>query len=278
LERDLGSGIDLGRNYRYVSSDDFRGEIGRTYTLYVELADGTKVVSTPELISPPIPIGELIVDYVIDETLGQGKTVLPDDKWIVKATLDARDASDEDVYLTWRHRGTFSLQANPELYCDFRDCGSPGVCIPGCCSQCWVVEYGQTLINTSSSSSQRLSENDLTVASIPIIGMRTISVYHLDLYQYRISSDVYDFFEALNQQLTNQGSVFDPPPYDENSNLTYEDGRDEPILGYFWAAGATHEVLNISPTTVTRQYNYFFPDDCQKVPGAGTKKPDYYPY
>jgi hypothetical protein len=114
------------------------------------------------------------------------------------------------------------------------------------------------------------------VATIPIIAMRAESVYHLDLFQYRITSDVYNFYEALNQQLTNQGSIFDPPPYDEKSNLTYADGRDEPILGYFWAAGATHELLTISPTTVTRQYNYFFPDDCQKVPGASTEKPEYY--
>ncbi len=277
LERDLGpNDLDLASNYRYVSSDGFQGQVGRTYTLHVELADGTSVISTPQLLRPSIPIGELNATYVIEETLSESGTPLPDDKWIVRAVLDQAGMPDEEAYLTWRHRGTFRISSNPELYCDYHDCSDPRVCIPLCCEECWVVEYGQSLINTSATTLESLSENSLIVANIPIIDMRTESVYHLDLYQYRIASDVYDFYEALNAQLTNQGSIFDPPPYGEKSNLTYADDRDEPILGYFWAAGVTHEVLTISPTTVTRKYNYFFPDDCQKVPGATTEKPEYY--
>lgn len=277
LERDLGpNSLDLARNFRYVSSSGFRGEVGRTYTLHVELADGTKVVSSPQLLEASIPVGEVTAAYVIDETLSESGTEIADDKWIVEATLDQSGAPSEDTYLTWRHRGTFRISSNPEQYCDYNDCfGS--VCIPDCCDECWVVEYGQSLTNTSATTVEGLSGNRLTVATIPIISMRTESIYHLDLFQYRIASDVYDFYEALNGQLTNQGSIFDPPPYSEESNLTFEDGRDELILGYFWAAGAAHEVLTISPTTVTRQYNYFFPDDCQKVPGASTEKPEYYP-
>ncbi|MEQ9301926.1 MAG: DUF4249 domain-containing protein [Cyclobacteriaceae bacterium] len=277
LVRDLGpTNLDLAQNFRYVSSSGFQGQVGRTYTLHVELSDGTKVVSSPQLLEASIPVGEVTATYVVDETLSESGTEIPDDKWIVEATLDQSGESSEDNYLTWRHRGTFRISTNPELYCDYNDCSAPGVCVPACCDECWVVEYGQSLTNTSAATLESLSENRLTVATIPIIAMRTESIYHLDLFQYRIASDVYDFYEALNGQLTNQGSIFDPPPYSEESNLTYEDGRDEPILGYFWVAGAAHEVLTISPTTVTRQYNYFFPNDCQRVPGASTEKPEYY--
>lgn len=277
LERDLGpNDLDLASNYRYVSSAGFQGQVGRTYTLHVELANGTTVTSSPQLLEAGIPVGEITATYVIDETLSESGTSLPDDKWIVRAALDQSGTTDKDTYLTWRHRGTFRITANPEQYCDFNDCSDPRACIPLCCAECWVTEYGQTLVNTSATELESLSENGLTVATIPIIPMRTESIYHLDLYQYRIASDVFDFYEALNGQLSNQGSIFDPPPYNVASNLTYADGRDEPILGYFWAAGASHEVLTISPTTVTRQYNYFFPNDCQQVPGASSEKPDYY--
>lgn len=277
LERDLGpNDLDLARNYRYVSNDDFSGEIGRTYTLHVELADGSKVTSAPQLLQASIPIDDIQATYVIDQTLSEAGTEVPDDKWLVEASLDQTSVQDEEVYLTWRHKGTFRIMTNPELYCDYNDCSDPRVCIPTCCNECWVVEYGQTLLNTSATTLNNLSDNALTVATIPIEAIRTESTYHLDLYQYRIASDVYDFYESLNQQLTNQGSIFDPPPYNETSNIFYDDRRDEMVLGYFWAAGVAHEVLTISPTTVTRQYTYFFPDDCQKVPGSSIEKPAYY--
>ncbi len=276
LEEQLGpNDLDLAQNYRYISDPGFNAQVGRSYTVHVELEDGSKVTSTPQLVRPAIPIGTLEADYVVDETIGQGGSSIPSDRWIVRASLTSSDDMD-DPYLTWRHRGTFRITTNPELFCDFRDCSTPGICIPDCCDQCWVVEYGQTVINTDATTVEGIGKNKLAVATIPVEAMRTESVYHLDLYQYRIPAEVYDFFEAINGQLTNQGSIFDPPPHDESSNLTYDDGRDEPILGCFWAAGATHEVLTISPTTVTRQYTFFFPDDCQRVPGASTNKPEYY--
>lgn len=277
LERDLGpNNLDLARNYRYVSGEEFRGVAGRSYTLHVKLADGTDIISTPQLLRPAIPIGELEATYVTDQAINEAGTEVPRDRWIVSATLDPSPTDGDERYLTWRYRGTFRIQTNPELFCDFRDCGTPGICIPQCCDQCWVTEYGQTLISTSAAQVNNLGDQGLVVATIPIADRHTESVYHLDLYQYRIAREVYEFYESLDQQLTNQGSIFDPPPYDEPSNLTYADSRDEPILGYFWAGGVAHEVLTISPGTITRQYNYFFPDDCQRVPGATTEKPDYY--
>ncbi|MEM8894441.1 MAG: DUF4249 family protein [Bacteroidota bacterium] len=268
--------LDLTRGYRYISDPTFSAVVGRSYTVHVELADGTLVSSTPELAEAAIPINSIETTYVVDETLGEGSSTIPDDKWIVQAQLQSNQVTG-DPHLTWRHKGTFLIRTNPEQFCDFTDCSSVS-CIPSCCNECWVVEYGQSLVNTDASTVEGLSENYLTVATIPIEAMKTLSIYHLDLYQYRISDKTYDFFEALSDQLTNQGSIFDPPPHDEPSNLSYDDGRDEPILGFFWAAGAIHEVVTISPTIVTRQYNYFFPDDCQRVPGASTNRPEYYVY
>lgn len=275
LDGDLGSvsTLDLQTNYRYVSREDFTGIPGRTYTLFVELADGRVIESDPQLLKPAKAIKGISYEYLTNEVVNNLGNPAFRDVWEVKVLLE--DLVPEN-YLTWRYRGTYYVETNPELYCDYRPCG-PGTCIPQCCSECWVTEYGQNIQNFSPGTSFKTT-NEVLAATIPIEDQRTTSIYLLDLYQFHVDQKVFSYFESIDNQLTNQGSIFDPPPYSVASNLRFTDGSGEKILGYFWAGGVAHKTLEISPTSVTRQYNFFYPNDCQTIPGASTEKPDRYPF
>ncbi len=275
LDGSLGSGstLDLQTNYRYASRDGFVGIPGLTYTLHVELSDGRTIISDPQVLKAAKPVKAISYDYLSNEAINNLGNPTFQDSWEVKVLLDELVTEN---YLTWRYRGTFYVRTNPELFCDYNDCSTP-ICVPQCCSECWVTEYGEQIQLFSPGNSFETS-NEVVAAVIPVEDQRTTSIYLLDLYQYHIDQQVFAYFESINNQLSNQGSIFDPPPYSVASNLRFAGGGENKVLGYFWAGGASHHTLEISPTSVTRQYTFFYPNDCQTIPGASTEKPDRYPF
>ncbi|WP_187696518.1 DUF4249 family protein [Xanthovirga aplysinae] len=65
LEDDLGNRILLEpykTNY-YATPKDFRGKIGRTYTLNIKLADGRKYSSLPQKLEPSMDLLRIKVDH-----------------------------------------------------------------------------------------------------------------------------------------------------------------------------------------------------------------------
>ena len=53
------------------------------------------------------------------------------------------------------------------------------------------------------------------------------------IYQYRINEDTYNYYEKMNQQLDNEGKIFDPIYIQLDGNITCETDPDKKVLGNF---------------------------------------------
>jgi hypothetical protein len=85
--------------------------------------------------------------------------------------------------------------------------------------------------------------------------------YLIHIHQYSLTEEAYRFWDALKQQSTNVGSVFDPQSARIKGNLFYIDDTQEPVLGYFGASAHSfdYQYMNFN-AGIAPQYprNYEF--------------------
>lgn len=267
-------------NFRYEAIDpSTRGEIGRAYTLFVELEDGASYQSAPQTLVASPPIGNAYAEYERGRSINELGNEQNEHFWNV--FVETPVGQGDDVFLSWRHRGVYEVETFPEEYCDppSVDC-NPGIAHPrevppSCCKYCYVTEYGAEF-NTSTSADIPGNQIQKQIASIPITYDKVYNYYLLEIYQLSVSKEVYDYLDLLNQQITGQGSIFDPTPATIEGNIS-NSSNGEKALGMFYAAGVTTSQLNLNRSGISAQFTPTrFANDCRLVNNSTDEAPDNY--
>ncbi|MEQ8715304.1 MAG: DUF4249 family protein [Cyclobacteriaceae bacterium] len=267
-------------NFRYEAIDQStRGEIGRTYTLFVELEDGATYQSAPQTLAASPPISNSYAEYERGRSINELGNEQNEHFWNV--FVETPVGQGDDVFLSWRHRGVYEVETFPEEYCDppSVDC-NPGIAHPrevppSCCKYCYVTEYGAEF-NTSTSADIPGNQIQKQIASIPITYDKVYNYYLLEIYQLSVSQEVYDYLDLLNQQITGQGSIFDPTPATIEGNIS-NSSNGEKALGMFYAAGVTTSQLNLNRSGISAQFTPTrFANDCRLVNNSTDEAPDNY--
>jgi hypothetical protein len=63
--------------------------------------------------------------------------------------------------------------------------------------------------------------------------------YLIQVYQYSLTEEAFNFLGKINEQGTHVGSIFDRIPSRIKGNCYYPDGRDNTVYGYFGASAVT---------------------------------------
>ncbi|MEM8894142.1 MAG: DUF4249 family protein [Bacteroidota bacterium] len=267
-------------NFRYEAIDkSIRGEIGQTYTLFVELKDGTIYQSTTQTLTASPPIGNAYAEYEKGRSINELGNEQNEHHWNV--FVETPVGQDNDVFLSWRYRGVYEIETFPEEYCDPPevDC-NPGVAHPrevppSCCKYCYVTEYGAEF-NTSTSADIPNDQIQKQIASIPITYDKLYNYYMLDVYQLSVSEEVYNYLEVLDQQITGQGTIFDPTPATIQGNISSTSDGDK-ALGMFYAAGVTSSRLNLNRAGISAQFTPTrLTNDCRLVTNSTAEAPEEY--
>ncbi|MEM8894141.1 MAG: DUF4249 family protein [Bacteroidota bacterium] len=264
-------------NYRYQTVDkSFRGQVGTTYTLKIMLPNGRYYTSTPQLLKASSPIKNAYAEYVNLKRVNALGNEENDPKWNI--FIEPEKSEENDVHLTWRYKGVYEFETFPEEYCDQpdNDCdpgpAHPRVVPPGCCKYCYVTEYGQNIPTSSLQSATRKK-----VASIPITHAKVYNYYKLDIYQLSISREAHDYLQIINQQITGQGTIFDPTPSPIIGNIYDGDNPDNKTLGMFYAAGVSTTQLILSNQDADIKFiSSSIPNDCRLIKNSSDQKPDDY--
>jgi hypothetical protein len=231
-----GAGVrvtdDIGNSYYMAetspgsySSDSsvFRGEIGRKYTLHIQTA-GNNYESFPmQLI--PVP--------AIDSVYWQKVTIKDRDPLTgfpiegCQIYLDSRDRGEDCKFFRWNFAETWEFHL-PYF-------------VPN--KVCWITENSYT-INIKSTAN--LSENSISRLPLYFISNTSdrLSVkYSIDVKQYSISQDEYNYWGKIRDISQNVGGLYDIVPASVSGNMICVDNPQEEVLGYFSVSAVSSKRL-----------------------------------
>lgn len=250
----------------YISADsNFIGTIGRTYVLKIYLSNGKTYVSKPETIYLVAPIDSLTAIY--DSTW---ITDVRPNQYIV--SVNSHDPTTGRHYYRWTASGYIArkswggscIETPPNI-----SCYDPFGCY------CWAY------------CEQYVEQNQINIVSDQYIGGNEIirPSYYIPVYwfgkdyvqvnQYSISEDVYQFWEAYQDQIDRTGSILDPLPSPVTGNVYNPRDSTDFALGIFAASAATSQRLVIVTFNLQQYWlediagEFIQKGDCESVyPGA----------
>ena len=255
----------------YETPFNFRAEVGKSYILNVRTTDGRTYASTPEL----------VVEVPAIDTLTTAFKKLPStDPDRFRSGIEVfgtwQDPETETNFYLWKNSGTYLIETRPDL---FSVPGPPRIPAPkDCCATCWIYEQGgDNNINIFKDNNTNGTLNTALMAFIEDNGERFTDRYYVEIEQLSISKGAYQFYDLLNNQLSIDGDVFDPPPATVRGNMINLQDPEASVIGYFFAADVKSRAIFLSRDMLEefqlpRQVN----DDCRTLPGATTFQPPFW--
>jgi uncharacterized protein DUF4249 len=267
----------------YYTSKEFSGVIGKTYTLLITTANGTKYSSLPEEIIEVPEILELKAEFKKIPTAKNNNETGPIEDYQFKTGIEVsakfKDQPGKRNFYMWKNNGTYGIITFPERYLARPPNGGPRI-IPApkdCCSLCWIDELTDRSIRLLSDIN--VDGNMLTVktAFIKDDGMRYLDKYLVRIEQYSLNREAFQFFQLLKDQKSIDGDIFDPPPATIRGNMINLTNPDENVIGYFRASDVSIDSLFLTrdmlPEIVPQPY---MDDDCRVFRDGTAQKPSYW--
>lgn len=265
ISDDIGSSLTLkpvlSEPGVYRSEDtSFVGQIGRSYALTVVTSDGKMFRSQPELLQPVPVIENLVAEFadIPDRSQPSGYQVY----------VDTQDPAETANYYRWSAYGYVRRE-------------SEGLPILGgsiCCQSCWVPVFNTDVnIFTDTNINGNRIQNRLVLFTPFYVRGK----HYVEVSQYSLTRDAYQFWRRLDEQQNRTGSLFDPQPAPIEGNIYNVENENELALGYFGASAISRKRLIISGDTVTMFPDYqkefvpYGPRDCrQAFPFASFYSPE----
>ncbi len=247
--------IELTTKGTYLSSTKFTGRVGGTYTLNIETSDGKKYQSQAETMKPVPEIENLLTRYEVQDNYSKGDPR----RGGFNLYVDFQDPSTpgDNYQWYWKHyeRAFICETCQGGATYDFKinSCVSPRVPTEQvwnyrCDGNCWDITFSTDLNIFSDSylNGQRITGKQ--VARVPFDG---ISPYYLQFEQRAITRNSYNYYQGLNAQIQNNGTLFDVPAETKFSfNIKSTTNPSEKILGIFDVYSVRKKIFYIDRTKV----------------------------
>ncbi len=273
LRDEVGDQVFLkeGSSGNYYTPEDFKAKVGSEYTLSITLSNGERYISSKEKVIPVPPIDSLVLVWkkhpsLSDIQFGSGMEIYS--KW--------KDPEDENNFYMWKTSGVYKINTRPDLHIGIDFFGNKFLDPKDCCDKCYVYE---TVGGLKIFKDNLTNGNEIThkVSFIEDDGGRFMEKYMIILEQRSLTKSAFQFFDLLNNQLSIQGNIFDPPPAQIGTNIINLDHPDEEVIGYFGASDIYRDSVFIDyGQIIERQPIRQVKDDCRVLPGATTQKPIFW--
>jgi hypothetical protein len=234
IKDDLGDSTVLsytGRQGVYITKDSaYRGQVGRSYFVKVELPTGKTFISKPEKISPPVPVSSIRV--VFDSTFN---FYFPAK---LKIYADINDPVDNENYYKWNFT-SWTMRQTHGVPCGFG---------------CLIFEYCYQKFENNQIDIYADDAINGNVIKNHFMGFSSIYTYgnhFIEISQSSISRDAYLFWQRFRDQTTRTGSILDPLPASIKGNIYNQSNAEEFALGYFSASSVTHKKAELIPFSIT---------------------------
>jgi Domain of unknown function (DUF4249) len=229
----------------YYFNENFKGEVGSTYQLKFSTPDGNQYASTIEKLEPNIPIQK--VYHQLDLTAitdAKGKASAG-----YKFYLDFKDPAGIANQYLWQW-----VMYEKQNVCQtcvggyyYKTPLPNGACVAdpilsrynntfdyGCQTDCWELLKSSDLVVNNDALSDGNAIKGQFVGKIPVYQN---SGALLEISQYAISKDAYNFIKLTQQQSVLTGSLADTPPAALVGNVTCLNDPTVNTSGFFIVAG-----------------------------------------
>ena len=200
------------------------------YRLHIFTEDGKEYASdyVPVKITPAIDS----VSWKFDETAG------------INIYVNTHDAGNKTQYYRWQYVATYehrSVDSSSLIYDNGLRFRLPQEQIYHCYN---IDTSGEIfLASTAGLSSDIVHEKKLVY--IQYEGIEVRWVYSINVTQYALTKEAYEYWDNLKKNTEQLGSIFDPQPFAAYGNIHCISNPSEPVLGYISACSATQQRIYI---------------------------------
>ncbi len=255
----------------YQLPSDFKGQIGHAYQLRFTLSDGTRYVSTKQIMPAVPPINRVTAQFNPTSFPSQLYTgTINQFRGAHELFVDTKDPLDTPNYYRWNwklyehqdwchscYQGIYVVnQLNPLLpytypyyYSSseqpYEDCFYPPLGTPAyvglinhqydypCRTQCWEIINSD---NINVFSDQYTNGGLITKKRVAQIPYYQANPCLVDIRQESLPEDAYRYYYQYQQQTENTGGIADTPPGALGGNVHNVTNQAEVIVGYFTAS------------------------------------------
>jgi len=226
--------VEVGYNGIYVYPGNINVEIGKSYQIHLFTQDGKQYESSPVTMRATPEIDS--VSFVYEEKPSA-------DLKGVQIYLNTHDDENNTWYYRWEWDETW------EFYTPYR---SDHVFENGQIfiredniNRCWKSSNSTSI---EISTSKKLSQD--IISEFPLLYVSTESdrlgdKYSLNVKQYALSEESYNYWIELQKITESLGSLFDPQPSIVYGNIHNVNDDTEVVLGYFDASSVTEKRIFI---------------------------------
>lgn len=214
------------------------------YRLHIITSNGKEYASeyVPVKITPPIDS----ISWKLDENTG------------VTIYATAHDATGNTRYYRWDYVETWERRSqdssvliyDPSLHNVRYRVPAEQV------YRCWNTDTSSEILiaNTAGLSADVLFEKPLT--NMPYGSYKINWVYSIDVKQYALTEQAYEYWENLKKNTEEQGGIFGPQPFADYGNIRCLTDASEPVLGYISANSVSQQRIYIYWRDVQWPYAY----------------------
>jgi hypothetical protein len=247
----------------YETSADYRGVVGNTYILNIQLSNGRRYRSLPEKLYAPVLIDKVNAvfsvktNYPLTDVRSVGFDV----------SVDFIDSPEPNQYYqwTWTHYERVLYCATCTLGYDFarNECSkSPNFLFGQVEPEIINYRCGENCFNIVNNASYNIFSDNLLngqkVTNYPImrVPFDDRKLYYLKIQQRSISQKTYQYFRSVKNVTQNSGTLFDTPAITQFSpNIVNINDANERILGLFEVFGADEQIVYIDRNQGTENYS-----------------------
>jgi hypothetical protein len=260
IKDDLGNSTTLSEKTDGVYRTDsliFRGEVGRSYTLYIKTEDGKEFKSESCLMTPVQDIDTIYFEKdqnIVNTEATDG----------IRIFIDSKGESD-CAYYRWTYQEWWKFKVPyPQLY-DYIDDTTFVPCLP-VKQLCWASRKSEDIIieSTLTGASNQFNKKPLLfIASGE--SDRLLIQYCVQIRQLSILKGEYEFWDKLNQINESGGDIFDKQPFQISGNIHSISNPGEQVLGYFQVSGAKTKRLYITYSEIKELDLPLYKYDCKEI-------------
>ncbi len=215
--------IEVGNGTYQLNGTILQGNPGRSYNLYITLADGKNYYSNTELmpsVSKPIDSAHFNVSTIKVIT-----NAVPIENWYVNVLLNTTFQENNIGYFRW---------SVAEVYFVATTC-PPGAI--SCPQNCYVYSpysfYNLNVIDRADYSGNSIQNIQLINRGVDY---SFDTRHYFNITQFGMNSSAFNYWKAVQQLTTNVGTIFQSPPYTIRGNMHCVQNPNEIVLGYFEAS------------------------------------------
>lgn len=250
----------------YFTSDQWLGEVGRSYHIRIETPDGRVFESAPDKLNPVGDIEAIRYEYEPRTSVKSFGEVRAD---VFNVYVDGAATSEREQYVRWKYTGVYKVITYPAEHFTntppYRPYKNPWLCsgyivtlgpegsgglllkVGECtCCECWVKlnEASPQLSDTQLVSGGKFK--NVKVGEVPITNSTFHEKFQLQVEQMSLTRSAYEFFKLIREQKQGASNIFQPSFGEIRGNIRGVNTND-PVIGLFWSTSIKKKTIFIQP-------------------------------